>query len=210
MPGRFSNPLSPAQIRDFEIAAEQADHPIRGLVGHCILHTGLRTGEIVHMRPHWVSEDTDGMVIEIPKKEECIGGVGPVGSGNREGKNLNDRGRPCTKCRNSSDREENQWKVKTPASIREIQIPSDQQPLIDLLKSWKRGFSCLPLSHSGVNYNLGRIAEEAGMDRKVTPQDLRHTHAMMLSREGMSETQIMERMGYSSIESVQQFVVDPK
>ncbi len=210
MTGRLLNPLTPTQRQLFKIAAEDADNPIRRLVGLCLLHTGLRTGEIVHMRPEWLITDNEEMVLEIPRTEECIGGVGPIGTGNKKQKNLNDRGEPCTKCRNSPNREDNRWKVKTPAAIRSINIASDQESLVNLLDWWQQGFDCLPLSHRGVNYHVRQIAEEAGLDRKVTAQDLRHTHGIMLGQKGMTATHIMARLGYSSIEPAQQFVSDPE
>lgn len=204
------NPLTSTQSQIFETTAEDADEPIRRLVGLCLLHTGLRTGEIVHMRPGWLIADNEGMIIEIPPEEECIGGVGPIGPGNKGRQNLNDRGEPCTKCRHSPNREDNKWKVKTPAAIRIINIDSAQQSLVDLLDWWQQGFDCLPLSHRGVNYHVRQIAEEAGLDRKVTAQNLRHTHARMLGQKGMTATHIMARLGYSSLGPAQQFVSDPK
>jgi len=204
------NPLTSTQSQLFKTTAEDADEPIRRLVGLCLLHTGLRTGEIVHMRPGWLIADNEGMIIEIPPEEECIGGVGPIGPGNKGRKNLNDRGEPCTKCRHSPNREDNRWKVKTPAAIRTVNIDSAQQSLVDLLDWWQQGFDCLPLSHRGVNYHVRQIAEEAGLDRKVTAQNLRHTHGKMLGQKGMTATHIMARLGYSSLGPAQQFVSDPK
>jgi len=205
MTGNVHKPLNPDQIPLFERAATEAENPIRTLTGLFLLHTGLRNGEFTHMRPGWLSEDDGKIIIEIPEEEECVSGVGPTGTGNKKQMNLNSRGEPCTKCRNKPHREQNQWKVKTPAAIRTILVDSDQQTLIDLLDWWKQGFDCVPLSHRGVNYHLRKLAEEARLDRDVTAHDLRYTHAMELARKGMAAPHIMARLGYSSIEPVQQF-----
>jgi integrase len=144
----------------------------------------------------------------IPETAECIGGVGPTGAGNKKQINLNNRGEPCAKCRNKTHRENNRWEAKTPAAVRSIQIDSDQQPLSSLLDWWKQGFDCVPLSHNGVNYHLRQLADEAGLERPVRAHDLRYTHAVMLSQRGWTAPQIMERLGYSSLEPVRQFIDD--
>ena len=202
------NPLNPDQIHRFERTTTEAEDPIRTLTGHFLLRTGLRNTEFNHMRPGWLSKDNGKVLIEIPEEEECVSGVGPTGTGNEKQVNLSNRGEPCAKCRNKSHRDYNRWKVSTPAAIRTIQIASDQQPLVNLLDWWQQGFDFIPLSHQGVNYHLRLLAEEAGLDRNVTAQDLRYTHAMNLGKKGYTAPEIMVRLGYSSLEPARQFTAD--
>ncbi|MDL0145662.1 tyrosine-type recombinase/integrase [Halobacterium salinarum] len=206
---RFT-PLHPQQVQAFERTIEQSEDPIRALTGQLLLHTGIRNGEYNHMRPSWLSKDDGDSLINIPEKEECVKGAGPAGMGNQKQRNLNDRGEPCTKCRNKTHREENDWKAKTPAAIRTIRINSSHQTLIELLDWWKQGFNFIPLSHRGVNYHLKQLADEAGLDRRVTAHDLRFTHGMMLGRGGWTASQIKTRLGYSSLGPAQQFTTDPE
>ncbi|WP_262174694.1 site-specific integrase [Haloarcula laminariae] len=210
MAGKEFTPLSPRQVQAFERAIEQSDVPVRALTGQFLLHTGMRNGEYNHMRPSWLSTDDEDFLINIPEKEECVKGAGPTGAGNRKQRNLNDRGEPCTKCRNKSHREDDFWEATTSAATRTIWISRSHQTLIELLDWWKRGFDFIPLSHRGVNYHLNQLADEAGLDRRVTAQDLRFTHGMMLGREGWTAPQIKERLGYSSLEPAQQFTTDPE
>lgn len=204
---RFT-PLPPRHAQAFERAIKQSDVPIRALTGHLLLHTGMRNGEYNHMRPSWLSKDDEDLVINIPEKEECVKGVGPTGMGNQKERNLNDRGEPCAKCRNKSHREDDCWEAKTSAATRTIRISKSHQTLIELLDWWKRGFDYVPLSHRGVNYHLNQLADEAGLDRRVTAHDLRFTHGVMLTRDDWTVSQIMERLGYSSLEPAQQFTTD--
>lgn len=200
-------PLPPRHVQAFERAIEQSDVPIRALTGQSLLHTGMQNGEYNHMRPSWLSKDDGDLLINIPEKEECVKGAGPTGTGNQKQRNLNDRGEPCTKCRNKSHRENDQWIAETSAAVRTIQVTSSQT-LIELLDWWERGFDFIPLSHRGVNYHLNRLADEAGLDRRVTAHDLRFTHGVMLTRDDWTVSQIMERLGYSSLEPAQQFTTD--
>ena len=206
---RFT-PLHPQQVQAFERTIEQSEDPIRALTGQLLLHTGMRNGEYNHMRPSWLSKDDRDLVISIPEKEECVKGAGPAGMGNQKQKNLNDRGEPCSKCRNKSHREDDCWEAKTSAATRTIRISRSRETLIELLDWWKRGFSFIPLSHRGVNYHLNQLADEAGLDRRVTAHDLRFTHGRMLGREDWTASQIMARLGYSSLEPAQQFITNPK
>lgn len=206
MTGRGFKPLNLKQIRAFEEAAKQMDDPIRTLTGRLLLHTGMRNGEFNHMRPWWVLEKNGKYRIDIPRREECVGGAGPAGFGNKKKMNLNDRGEPCSKCRNKAHREDDRWTIKTPGSDRTIPINSEQEELIDILKWWKEGFDFMPLSHRSVNYHLGKIAEGAGLDRKVTAHDLRHTHGTMLARMDWTAVQIMDRLGHGSIKMPRKYI----
>lgn len=205
---RFT-PLSPREVQAFKNALKQSNNPIKELTGRLLLHTGMRNGEYIHLRPSWLSEDDGHRIIAIPEEEECIKGVGSTSAGNEKETNRSERGSPCTKCRNKPHRQHNRWQVQTPAAIRKIQIGSSQGRLIELLDWWQQEFDIVPLSHRGVNYHLKNLAEEAGLSRPVTAHDLRFTHGVILGQKGWTAPQILERLGYSSLKSAERFTVDP-
>ena len=206
MTGRGFEPLKLDQIQLFEEAAKDADNPIRTLAARLLLHTGMRNGEFNHMRPWWVARKEWKLPDRHSAARGLCGGAGAAGFGNKKQFDLNDRGEPCSKCRNKSHREDNRWTCKTQSSDRTIPINSEQEDLIDLLKWWKEGYDYLPLSHRSVNYHLKQLAEKAGLNRKVTAHDLRHTHGTMLARMDWTAVQIMDRLGHGSIQMPRKYI----
>lgn len=94
---------------------EATNYPDREaeLVVRTLLDFGLRIGELVHMRAHWVDREFQRPVekelwrIRVPKTEYCWGGKeSNPGQGNQEGANLHETNAPCAKC---NDRN---WKGK--------------------------------------------------------------------------------------------------
>lgn len=46
---------------------------------------------------------------------------------------------------------------------------------------------------------VARLAEKAGIDKRVNPHALRHTHAAELEREGFTVTEIQHQLGHSNL-----------
>lgn len=56
-----------------------------------------------------------------------------------------------------------------------------------------------PLDPRYVRAMLRRAATKAGIDKRVHPHGLRHTHAAELEREGFTATEIQHQLGHSSL-----------
>jgi len=102
----------PLTRRDTEKLYQTAvDYPDREaeLTVRVLLDFGLRLGELLHCREHWVDKEyhreADGEVwrIKVPKVEFCWGGKGGnIGQGNPDGADLHSTNNPCTDCVNRS------------------------------------------------------------------------------------------------------------
>jgi site-specific recombinase XerD len=63
-----------------------------------------------------------------------------------------------------------------------------------------------PLSPRYVRAMVARLAERAGIERRVHPHGLRHTHAVELEREGFTVTEIQQQLGHSSLATTQVYL----
>lgn len=100
----------PLTRRDTEKLYQTAiDYPDREaeLVVRVLLDYGLRIGELIHSREHWIDKEyhreAGGEVwrIKIPKVERCYGGKGgDIGQGNPDGTDLHTTNNPCSNCAN--------------------------------------------------------------------------------------------------------------
>jgi integrase len=102
------HPLTRSDTEKLYQAAVQYPDVETELAVRVLLDYGLRVGELVHMREHWITQEykrTAGKEvwrIKIPKVEYCWGGVGPTGGGNGSGANLHKTDQPCYNCRHRS------------------------------------------------------------------------------------------------------------
>lgn len=55
------------------------------------------------------------------------------------------------------------------------------------------------LSDRYVRELVARLADKAGIDKRVNPHALRHTHAVELEREGFTVTEIQHQLGHSNL-----------
>ncbi len=58
-----------------------------------------------------------------------------------------------------------------------------------------------PLSPRYVRAMLTRMAERAGVEKRVHPHGLRHTHAAELEREGFTVSEIQQQLGHTSLQT---------
>lgn len=98
------HPLTRNDTENLYQAAIQYPDVETELAVRVLLDYGLRVGELVHMRAHWITKEykrTAGKEvwrIKIPKVEYCWGGVGSTGGGNGSGANLHETDQPCYNC----------------------------------------------------------------------------------------------------------------
>jgi integrase/recombinase XerC len=75
---------------------------------------------------------------------------------------------------------------------RRASLPNGRRPLICTLDGG-------PVSASYVRQLLRRLAQQAGIERRVNPHALRHTFAMELASEGIPMNAIRDALGHTSL-----------
>lgn len=103
------HPLTRRDTEKLYRAAAQYPDMEAELAVRVLLDFGLRIGELVHLRSHWVDTEYNRELseelwrIKIPKVEYCWGGKGgEAESQNESGVNLHKTDSPCTRCVNRS------------------------------------------------------------------------------------------------------------
>jgi integrase len=197
-------PLSKAQSDRFHSAAVDATEPKEWLVGLTLIYTGMRNGELCHMRREWVKktfvEGEEMLKINIPVADPCTGGTGPTGVNNSSGANLHSRGEPCAQCRGQG---RDHWEPKTSNGKREITVR--EQDAIECINWWFDQHEEVPIMHNAVNRRVRRIAERANIERKVTAHDLRDTFATTLVRKEFMPSVIKGIMGHNDTERLNDY-----
>lgn len=103
------HPLTRQDTRILYRTAAQYPDLETELTVRVLLDYGLRVGELVHLRSHWVKKEWNQELgkeiwrIRVPQVDYCWGGKGGHGAaGNPDGDNLHMTNNPCTKCVNRS------------------------------------------------------------------------------------------------------------
>ncbi|WP_338756555.1 tyrosine-type recombinase/integrase (plasmid) [Halobacterium salinarum] len=179
------------------------------------LSTGLRNDELVHLRPNHIgrdyNEDYDRVAwyVRIPGFAECIGGNSDAKQGNAKGSNLHTKGDPCSKCCDRSV-DEKDWLTeeqknrpgfspKTSGSRERYQwfLPG-RADLASTLENIIEAHDQFPILHGAVNRRIQKLADKAGIDRRVTAHCLRHTYGCKLgASEKFNLNRIMTYMRHS-------------
>lgn len=179
------------------------------------LSTGLRNDELVHLRPQHIGEDYNGeynrvaWYVRVPGFAECIGGNADAQQGNAGGASLHSKGDPCGKC-NGRSVEDKDWLTeeqknkaafspKTSSSRERYQwfLPG-RSDLAETLQSLVEAHGQFPILHGAVNRRIQKIADKAGLDRRVTAHCLRHTYGCKLgASEQFNLSRIMTYMRHS-------------
>lgn len=197
-------PLSKEQSERFHEAATEATEPKERFVGLTLLYTGMRNGELCHMRRNWIDEKTEEgermLVVDIPPAEVCTGGAGATGKDNEQGANLRHRGNTCSQCR---DQGRDHWAPKTSNGDRKITVK--EQEAINSINRWFDQCEEVPLMHNAVNRRVRSIVNRAGIDRKVTAHDLRDTFATTLVRKEFAPPVIKNLMGHNDTERLNDY-----
>lgn len=207
MPGQSYRPLElygeMPEAERFREAACEGD-PIDEVIGLTLLDTGVRTSEIVHMNPGWLVDGNDEELgIRIPLGDKCQVGTGPA----EEGLNTHKKGKPCFQCRDQPLKSwappDADWRPKTRAAQRYIPIKE-----VDTRQVVRAYFNLndVVASHQTVLKRVKRIARKAGIQRNVTPYDLRNTFGTKLADKGFSAHEIKNLMGHASLEPATHYV----
>lgn len=102
-------PLDPDHAQKFEKAAEDHDDFLTSLTGRALLLLGLRPITFHHTLSQWIQRRESRLIFRVTPYSEipgmdgtCIQGKGKSGQGNPQGKDLHERGEPCTQCRSTN------------------------------------------------------------------------------------------------------------
>jgi integrase len=186
------HPLSRRDTAElYQAACEYPDLETE-LTVRVLLDYGLRIGELMHSRSHWVESEhnrelgTELYRIRIPKVESCWGGKGGnVGKGNPDGTNLHETNSPCSDCVDRSwegkvepengdgwltwgQAEKYDFAPKRPRSATKVwafpQIP-DAQETAKKLKTFLSGQNHEQWPHGGnaIRTRLDRVVDKADL-----------------------------------------------
>lgn len=192
--GKRFRPLNKSEIEEYDKAARDSSDPLTELAARTPLYTGLRNGELSHIRGNWLTSADEGNygVLRVPAEEECIGGAGTVGRSSSVDVNSGERGAACYTCRNTRG---GHWEPRTKAAIRNI--PIVEEGVYELLEDWFKIHEQIPLLHDAVGTRVQHVADRADLSRQVKPHDLRHTYGTILVRREVGWRTIATLMGHN-------------
>lgn len=207
MPGKQYHPLetsgSGSQYDRFREAAKQGDI-LDELVGLTLVDTGIRVSAMAHMQESWVK--TDGKPdLHIPIGETCSLGVGQTGGGGDT--SFKTRGEPCHRCQNRPDKDWApdwaDWHPKSKNGQRTIPIRNDDT--LQVLESYFQVHDTV-VGQDSIRRRVENIAERAGIERAVSPHDLRDTFGTRLALLGFTPYEIRDLMGHSTLQQALDYV----
>jgi integrase len=197
-------PLTKDESDRFHQAAVDAAEPKTRFVGLTLLYTGMRNGELCHMRQNWFTVDATGeetmLEVDIPSAEVCTGSTGPTSKDESEDSHVRHRDEVCYQCR---DQDRDHWSPKTGNGDRLVTIK--EQDAVKTIKWWFNQHEEVPMMHNAVNRRLKRLTNQADIKRKVTAHDLRDTYATMLVRKGFNAHPIKRIMGHNDPERLEDY-----
>lgn len=211
-------PLDKENTRKMIQTAIEVQDPLQEVSVRVPISTGLRNDELVHLRPNLIGKDYNedyeevSWFVRIPPFTKCENGAGPVGAKNPHGENLHSKGEACSKCRNRSvgtkdwlteeQKLQPGFSPKTKNSIEKYQwfLPGRDE-LAETLASILEAHGQFPILHGGVNRRIQKVADKAGIDRRVTAHCLRHTYGCKLgAHESFNPNRIMTYMRHKDVE----------
>lgn len=159
------------------------------LVVVCLLYTGMRVGEFVHLRKGWIRKDVKGVdVIRIPKTQPC----------------------GCAEC---SDKRNKIWKPKSAMGARDIPMLPTVFPLLSntlavYFNTHKSVIELIPDRSTA-----WKILQEVGKRTdipKIYPHALRGTYAFQVAKymkpSVQDELKLCQIMGWANIKVAQEYI----
>jgi len=201
-------PLDRTPTKRLIKAAQNSNDPLDELCVRVLLSTGLRIGELVHLKPRYIgrnySDEFEKVTwyVEIPPFETCIGGAGETGQGNTSGSDLhNSKGQPCYACR-TRNVEDKDWLTekqkqqpgfspKNEHSIEKYQwfLPGRHE-LGEKLNALLEAHGQFPVGPKSVNTRIRKVARAADLEDirstnesgnlNLSAHALRHTYGCKL------------------------------
>jgi integrase len=209
MPGKTYHPLDTAgqysEVDQFRDAAIEGD-PLDTLVGLTLIDTGIRCSAMSHMRGGWLRLHGSNPQLKVPRTETCT-----LGTGEGKGGDTTDPTEPCYQCRMRPVKdwlieaeEDADWHPKSEAGANRV-IPIRDEDTKRILEDYFRVHETV----AGVDTVKDRVREignRAGLDRDVTPHDLRDTYGTRLAVKGFSPYDIKDFMGHSDLDQALDYI----
>jgi integrase len=154
-----------------------------------LIFTGMRIGELVHMRKSWVRWDLNPPRIFIPYRQACSC-------------------RHCIEARYRRDKKtgkfmlvkpESTWQAKTEKAERAVVVPPALQPILkEFFAKYETVMQAIPYREMAW-FMLKRIAKRAGVNWRVFPHLLRGAYASKLATQGVNIYRLKSTMGWKTI-----------
>jgi len=209
MPGKTYHPLDTAgqhsEVDRFREAAKQGD-PLDELVGLTLIDTGLRCSAMAHSRGNWLRLHGSNPQLQVPRTERCT-----LGTGEGKGGDTTDPSQPCYQCRTrpvkdwlTESERDTDWHPKSEAGANRV-IPIRDEDTKQILEDYFRVHDTVAGVQT-VKDRVRAIAERAGLNRDVTPHDLRDTYGTRLAVKGFTPYDIKDFMGHADIDQALDYI----
>jgi len=180
--------------------AESAETVEDKILVYGLLYTGMRLGELVHMRRSWVMWDSN--IIQIPYEQPCT----------------------CRHCKKERARRKNRkapkedpdswvlgkpantWYAKTESARRSIPIAPEFKPILRNFFSKYQSVMDVYAYRELAWYRLKQLVKEAGIKWRIFPHLLRGCVASQLAGQGVDVYRLKERMGWKTIGMAAEYV----
>jgi integrase len=157
---------------------------------------------MAHMQDGWIQLNGQRPEIHVPLAEDCS-----IGTGTGRGGDTTKGGKSCSICRNRAEKDwapdGADWTPKSENGNRTI--PVRDEDTIRILKNYFKIHDNV-CGQNTVTSRVKSIADRAGLERKVTPHDLRDTYGTRLALKGFSPYDIRDLMGHANLEQALDYI----
>ena len=150
-----------------------------------LVFTGMRVAELVHMKEGWIRWQDEQ--VRVPPHEPC---------------NCGD----CRQKASESDRRvlDEYWRPKTEMGARTI--PVRDPPTWRVMREFYKRNEGYGVTRQTAGDRVRRVAEEAGLKKKVSPHVLRHTYGTMIAAGGATVQYIRQTMGHEDLDASADYI----
>ena len=167
-------------IEDIGALCSHVREPIDKVILICCLFSGMRVGEVAHMRNSW----WNGSAITIPPKQPCS----------------------CYEC-NLEGRDKKGkkgfWYPKTDRAERIIPVRDKYQPILDRFFSYNKAVG---ITRIRIYQRMKELTRKAGVRSNVFPHAMRATYITDLIERSVDLWVVKEVVGHASIRTTEQYV----
>ena len=166
------------------------------LLVYGLIYTGMRIGELVHMRRSWVRWDLNPPRIFVPYRQACSC-------------------RHCIEARYRRDKKsgklvlvkpESTWQAKTEKAKRAAVVPPGLVPILkEFFAKHQSVMEVIPYREIAW-YMLKRIAKRARVNWRIFPHLLRGVYASKLATQGVDVYRLKSKMGWKNFDMAMKYV----